>query len=388
MARMDDDLFVKVVLKFKVYRPGTGKNAWFKDRAHLSAAVEAIADLPFFADLQFGGAEDAVKPVRDVATAQKLVALGADDPSSLRERDGDDPDLLVRFAPMDDTLNVRMWSGRRSLAKHRETIVDQLTDAAIAIRNALRDVAGLAVGYGYAVHESEGEFAYPRPRPPITHAVFPVGSIVTLIDHAYHASKAEDADPDLARSLDATPSEAPARRARANDLTVIRWVRDATEAELQRGAAAHERWLTATTTAEVELGYNERGDQLEERGRTVAKAPLTLYAPATKIGYKAVVVFPDGTIEPHAWNQAKMVLKDRALKDGTKVAEVKLVVPLRDLVFTVAAEAKKAGFSGVLYPADDGSFWNPDPPGNWADPPMGAESAKPSKPRAKKPKAR
>ena len=73
---------------------------------------------------------------------------------------------------------------------------------------------------------------------------------------------------------------------------------------------------------------------------------------------------------------------------GTKVAEVKLVVPLRDLVFTVAAEAKKAGFSGVLYPADDGSFWNPDPPGNWADPPMGAESAKPSKPRAKTPKAR
>jgi hypothetical protein len=36
----------------------------------------------------------------------------------------------------------------------------------------------------------------------------------------------------------------------------------------------------------------------------------------------------------------------------------------------VADRAKQAGFDSVLYPDDQGVFWNPDPPGVWLTPPV------------------
>ena len=151
-------------------------------------------------------------------------------------------------------------------------------------------------------------------------------------------------------------------------LVVNRWAVIATPTALAEAASAHDTWAQQRIPTERMPGWNDRGDQQEIKGTTQARPPLTLYGVKSKIGYKAVMVSPEGELEPTALAEAKAVLDRGALDDGTPVNRVKLVVPTRDFAIAVAPRAREAGFEAVLYPADDNTFWNPVPPGLWRDP--------------------
>ncbi len=119
----------------------------------------------------------------------------------------------------------------------------------------------------------------------------------------------------------------------------------------------------------ISSGYNALGDLAEPMRGLEERPPLTMYAPQSRTGYVAVMLDEHGVPEEHYWSLAKDIASQRVLPDGTPVDRVRMVVPLRDLAIDFAADARNQGIDAVLYPADDGTWWNPDPPGDWAYPP-------------------
>ena len=390
MAKDDDiELVLDVRFEFHPAAKKSAKGGWYKNKEHLEHAVDALVELPFFKDLKFAGPDDKLKSFKTPQELKSLVAIGRDEWTYVQSSDEDDRELRIVFQPTYDQLDLKIFISGRLLKKHSDTILDQYIAAAHGVRDALGDVAGMAVGYVWPDPGDGEPFKYPRPRPPRTHPEIPIYSVVDLVDLRFHKSKHPNAQPKEARALTAESPPKPAVRTEDDDFVALRWAKNATPSELRRAAGQRESWISEQIPMELEDGFNEQGDQIEKPGKGAkAKPPLTLYSEKYRTGYKAVVVFPDGAVEPHAWNQAKMVLKKKKLDDGSPVDDLMIVVPLREHVFTISEEAKKNGFAAVVYPSEDGYFWNPDPPGEWLGPPIGAEKSKPLKPRVKKSQSR
>lgn len=364
-----EDLELRLTLEFRVRRT---EKTWFKDKKYLGAVVEALAEQPLFGDLTVAGRWDRTKPFESLAQAKSLVAIGRAVDTSLESPTKDDAtsDLRVVLQPRAEAFSLLIFCKGAVLAKHRKTILEQFVALSIRVREALADVAGIFTGYAtpWFAPLSTGDWVYPRPRPPRTHPGVPIHSVVDVIDLRFHTSKHPEVEPEPARALATAKAPTAVRRHAKDDLVVIQWAKDATLAELQRAASEHEVWFSAQVETLLDDGFNELGDRIEKARNAQPAPPLTLYSPKWRVGYKTVVVFPDGSVDKSAWNAAKKVVKTKATEDGSLVDEVMIIVPKRDLVFVVAERAKEAGFAAVLYPGDDGTFWNPDPPGLWRTP--------------------
>ncbi|MBL8620406.1 MAG: hypothetical protein JNK64_03855 [Myxococcales bacterium] len=377
-ASQPSDLQLLLSLDFTVrLDPKTEKPLkWLKDKSVVAALVEAVLSLPVCADMRFAEVDE-IEPFAGLKAAKALVATGRVAIVKFQDSDQDQADVVARLAVRDGAFELWIRATGEPLAKHRSTIIDQFTNLAARLRDLLEGTAGLDIGYITAAYRVR-PFRYLRDRPPRWHDHYPGNSIVDLLDTRFHQSAEPGARPDDIAALTKKPAP-PARIAEAGGLMVIRWAESADEAEVIRAAGEHERWIAERLSPALAEGFNADGDQLEDRWTLEARPPLTLYSPMTHIGYKAVVVFPDGTIEESAWKDALRIAKAKALPDGSPVAEVRIVVPNRDLTFAVAEQAAAAGFTAVVYPDDRGSFWNPDPPGPWRSPPTGPKSAKPLK---------
>ena len=360
-----EDLFLKAVFEFEFFSAGP----WYKDRELVAGIVTAVARLPLFAEFTLAGPEDRQKPFSGVEAATALMANGTDDVTYLQDGPDETRTAMVRIAPSDNSLTLKIWCGGAVLQRHRATLLDQLSQVIRDILGQFTGVAGLAYGYAFPVHDRANGFSYPRPRPPQRHASIQIYSVVEYFDLAFHRSTHAEAALDGVEAL--LSGEAPecARwlSVEGSDLVEVRFVEDAgDEAGLQRGASAHEVWLSTHLPTRIDGGYNALGDAVERVGGDETPAPpLTLYSASSGIGYKAVMVSPEGAIERDAWDEAAEVLAAGQISGDRPVGAVKLIVPARRHALQIAAEAGKAGFAAVLYPDDEGRFWNPDPPGRW-----------------------
>jgi hypothetical protein len=366
MAAESDDLYIKAVLQFAFAKPGR----WYRKKETLHAILDVIAGQPMFGELTAAGPDDKLVPFSGVAAAKKLISTGKSGTYLLDDGQDYDRHVLVQFDIEDDALGVQIWCGRDALARHRASILDQTTAVARGVRAVLSGQAGLRYGFAYPIHEDEGGFEYPRPRPPREHGAIQVYSVLELLDLDFHHSSHPEAETAGVEALAAAELPSYASRTTEGGLCVIRWVDDAgDESQLMRGASAHEAWMGAHLETWIDGPYNELGDCRELREGVEQRPPLTMYSPVKRVGYKAVVVLPNGKLENPAWKIAVDIARSKQLPDGAPVDQVKIVVPLRRLALQVHDTAIRAGIAAVLYPSDDGEFWDPDPPGSWSMPP-------------------
>jgi hypothetical protein len=355
-----DDLYLDLRLHFSTWRTD---ELWFKKRQHLERALDAIAPLPFFAELTRAGVDcGRMKRFANLKEAKALVAIGKDTSTTLESETKASirEDAMVGFGPLSSGLAVVIWIGGAALQRHRATIVDDLERAAIGIRAAMRPIAGLYEGYAGACHVSGLRFAYPRQRPPRRDRRNPdAAKILELIDVPFQESQHVDADPAYFMPL-AQSKRLRARRTEIDGLVSIRWASSGSTPDLQRAASARAIWFARTTKPPVDFGWNEQADFIEDRRRWEPKPPLSSYSRYRKTGYQAV----DGTSDRRHWTVAKQVLDAKKLPGGEEIEAVKLVAPSRELALQLVAEAKKMGFAAVLY-EKDGKLWDPDPPGEW-----------------------
>jgi len=361
------DLLLNAFLRF--YPDQKSGTSWLEDRARPKALLGAVLGSPLFAGIAVGrlGGDD-YEPVTPDKAAE-MVATGSNVLARFLDRE-DDHELLIGLDLRANRCEVRATASGAALAARGAHALDDLVTAMQACIAVLRGVAGLGDG-SIKINSLTGTFVYPRSRPPRESLRYPEASVVTFLDQAFHASGASAAKPDEIAALTEPAPPAPAETTTRDGVVTVRWTRTLGQDELKAGASAHGLWIADRIKPDIADHFNELGDQRDLNASNGAPSGgLTLYNPRNQLGYKAVLVLPDGSVEPTAWNEAKQILQAGKLEDGTPVRSVRIVVPLREHVFAIANEAKQAGFGAVVYPEGDGSFWNPDPPGDWIGPPI------------------
>lgn len=205
------------------------------------------------------------------------------------------------------------------------------------------------------------DVAFPRPVPPRSSPIWQPGAIDQYLGRTWHL--ADPARAAVLAAIEQAPLPEGAQRSRVGDV-----VRVAFAAELEVRASviaarvAHEQWITPLVPVELEPGWNALGDRAVFPAQPVRRAPFALYDARDRVGYVALVVMPDGTIDVDAWNQAAAIAQSGALADGTPVDGVRLVVPRRADAIALHPRARAAGFQMTTYGTGQ-VFWEvyPEP---------------------------
>jgi hypothetical protein len=340
---------------------------WIKERVKVIEVVDKVLDTSLGSLVKWAGVHGSAKKAESRKAFHDLIATGKSEVFVLfPNKKVLSVSLVLTITPMALGVDVRVHDAE--LEARRATVIDDVVAVAAAVRSC-GGIAGLKYGYVSPLVNSKASFPRPRPRPPRRPDTISVAAIHETNDQTFHRSEHPDAA-EGARLLASAELPAPARRTEHDGLMLVRWAEDFSDvAALERGAAAHEDWIGRHLPTTIEGGYNELGDLAEPMQGLEARPPLTMYAPQSRTGYVAVVIDEQGAPEDHYFRLAKDLAARRALPDGAAVERVRIVVPLRELAIDFAGEARRQGIDAVLYPADDGTWWNPDPPGDWAYPP-------------------
>ena len=340
---------------------------WYEERDRVVPLLDAILDSPIGREVRFAGESSSWKEATTREAVHQLIAVGKDSSFGMFA-DPKVPRLQMVLAITHGAFELEFRVHGDLYERRKQTLLDEVGAIAAALRRA-GTLGGLRWGFAAPVLRARAGYDYPRPRPPRTDARIPSGAVLDALDVRYHAGDDRDADEGAIRLARA---ELPAyvRRDEADGLVLLRWTEDLGDIpEPERAYAETEDWMGSHPTSAIARGYNDVGDAREPMRSLEQRPPLTMYDPTTKTGYVAVLLLEDGAPVAEPWQIARTAARDGRLEDGTPVDRVKIIVQLRELALDFTAQARAAGIDAVLYPAEDGTWWNPDPPGRWAYPP-------------------
>lgn len=170
-------------------------------------------------------------------------------------------------------------------------------------------------------------------------------------------------DSALLAGLLTSPLPPTATRSIDGDVVVLTFERDLRDADaVARARTAHEQWISQIVPTEPARGWNTEGDRLVIPGELTPHEPLTLYDAAARVGYKAIVVQPDDSVDQEIWGDMQRIAAQKRLHDGTRVDSVRLIVPVRENALAIHDRAIADGFEMVIYPAGSARvFWQVHP---------------------------
>lgn len=333
------------------------------ESANLTADVKRVKKMagaylsaPLFDAITLAKVDDR-KPKKVTAkTRAEVAATGKDSLVEFFDSLDMDPGMFVQFDLREPSIDVRAVAEAPAVSKRRATALDELTAAFVAAAEVWRGVAYVRWGHIKAEYVGASPPYARLPKPRVS-ARYPQRSVVTFLDRA-NEDWAEDVEALL------VPPPAHATIAKHGELVEIRWAKTLDDGDVAQASTWHDCWIRRTAT-EPDKQFNAEGDELVSAGNAKPVAPLTLYNPWWKIGFKAVLVTPDGDLEQSAWEEALAVLRAKALPSGEPVEKLWIVAPLREHALAMHERVVKAGFDGALYPGRRTDFWNPTPKAPW-----------------------
>ncbi len=354
-------LFLKLTA---IAQPKSGKPvAMTKDVARIEALVEAFLSAPALAAATHMQIDDDAVTTVTPKTRAKRAAAGRELTVEYFDHESPKRNVLAQFALGDAEAEIRVVLEGGQLAEHRATALDDLIAAVQRAVDAWRGVAAASEARLKAEYDG-AQPPYPRARPPRKNLRYPPRSLVTFLDPAFHQSGDAFAKPEELAALTEPPPPAPAVVTTHNGLITVRWAKTLDDDTIAAASAGHDRWIRRIDT-DLEDDFNAEGDEAIEPGNARPLPPLTLYNPYMKLGFKTVLVLPDGEPEASAWNEAKALIQAHALPDGKPLDILWVIVPLREHAIALHTRAVEAGFRATLYPDKHGRFWDPCPPGPW-----------------------
>ena len=336
---------------------------WYADKARVTALVDAFLDAPLGRRIRHAGVFGKERPVKDAAAIRKAIVTGK--ATSYAMLDAKAQHEATTFITLDlepDAFSASMLLQGKALASVAATLFVDLETIAQKLATRTRDLGGLGLGFAHPM--SDSGFAYPRPRPPVTHRRYEVSSVLDFVDKRFHESEHERARPEDATRLATTATPKRVARTDRDGLLSMRWI-DGCDDERALAVASghHEMWIASALACDPDEEWNEHGDQLVEPHSRSRRAPFTFFDPEEKVGYKAIVVDAKGKPDPEIWKEMTAALASR----GKSVEAIRLVAPVRKSAIAIADRARKAGFDAVVYPDDDDQLWNPTPEGWWIE---------------------
>jgi hypothetical protein len=245
------------------------------------------------------------------------------------------------------------------LAGRCKTLLGQVAQFFVGLFEAMP--AGTKMTYCTALAQEP----YPRVRPPrrSSEPLF-LGALLDVIDVAEMRACRAPAEVDAV--LGAPLPEGVSRTVHGG-LAVIQWVDDVCDiARIGAARTQQEQWLVAHATLDRHPDFSPEGDAAEVAYDLEPHPPLTFYRVGPQVGYKAIVAMKDGSVDEGEWAEVRGWLERRQLPDGSPIAEMKVIVPLREGAVKLLDRAKRDGI-GVLYPGDGQQFFDPSPTGEWVD---------------------
>jgi hypothetical protein len=267
------------------------------------------------------------------------------------EEDTSDPDCEVILNLATGRVDVSIRLGGEVL----ERFIDRLVTLAIGwVTRWTR-----ALPAGIDLHQgglSPWERPYPRPHPPRT-STWQLDAVCHMIGQRRLRRSPEDSA--VLAGLLTSPLPPTATRSIDGDALVLMFERNLRDVDaVARARAAHEQWISQIVPTEPARGWNAEGDRLVIPGELAPHEPLTLYDAAARVGYKAIVVQPDGSVDEDIWRTMQHVAAQKRLPDGTRVDSVRLIVPVRQNALAIHDRAIADGFEMVTYPAGTARvFW-------------------------------
>ena len=162
----------------------------------------------------------------------------------------------------------------------------------------------------------------------------------------------------VARVL-AAPSPPGVRRVDLANAALLFWTdRLSDDGALAEARMRHERHLTEVVRTVKAPRVAPPGDVQISVGPLHEHPPLSFVDAGQRIGFKTVVVFPDGSLQD-GWDAAAAIARAGDLPGFGPLRAVYVIVPLREQALALRARAEAAGFAGVLYPGGPGELWRP-----------------------------
>jgi hypothetical protein len=338
---------------------------WWRDRGLLSTMVQPVAAAGLWLDFDHGGRAGArLEPFASVDAP--LDALSAGDACAYMfsrdasgRRDGSFFEITVELQAATPVLVV----AKPDFEDRRATLLDAMEAVMAAWHAALRGRAVLRPTGGAWIFPP----CEPAERPPREETEWGVAGVLDLLDPRFGDGASEEAiaaKADIAQAL-CTPLPAGARRTERNGAFMFRWVGDLCDEDaVMRGVAARDRWLVETLQPPVAPDWNKAGDRQVLSGRGPAHPPLVAYDQRDCIGYLAIVATDEGPLDPELLADAACWMRAGQLPDGTPLAELRLIAPVRAAAVALRQHSQPLGLPTVLYVTNDGNFWDPFPSGS------------------------
>ena len=298
-----------------------------------------------------------LKPPRPIGSVAELRAQSStwryELVDLLSEEDDMDPDCEVILNLNTDMMNASVNLGGEPLARFADRLVSLAAGWVGQWSRALPNTVDLREGFLMPSRRD-----YPRPRPPRA-SQWNLGGVTHYLGQRWLKRTGDGA---LLNKLLREPLPTGASRKIDGDVVLLAFIDDVRDAPtVAHARAAHEQWISRIVPTEPARGWNAEGDRIVIPAEPQPLAPLTLYDPGPKVGYKAIVVQPDGGIDEGIWAELKAILQNGALPDGTPVASLRLIVPVRDNALALHDHAVREGFEMVIYPRGQGVFWQVHP---------------------------
>ena len=304
-----------------------------------------------------------VRPGRgsEVVSSAQLADLAAQWPEPVHVKlratgDDDSGTVLCDGARID----LNLYHTAPTIEREADTLLARLFDAlgaAAAMADDLRFERYCCV--------SVRNLGYPRPRPLQVPLVVTPEALVDLIDRRTTFPPEERTALETIRSA-ALPEGA--TRHEHGPVTLINWAADCTFADVDRlrqRLAARDRWLMRVGASTIHPDWNAQGDARHGFIGGEPHPALTLFTPALGLGYKAIHSGqPPAEIEATLQSAARWIAEKR-VDERTEVSNVIIIADSRDAALALKPRLDAAGVRSVVYPADDGSFWDPFPMGEW-----------------------
>lgn len=337
-------------------------NQMFTDLARVEQTAEAFLSAPVLSAVARAQVDDRRPKKVTAKTRATIAATGKH--ATIEYLDCPNPGrgVFVQLSLLYGAIHIRVVVEPTEIEKHRATALDELIAAFVRCAEVWRGEAVVREGFIKAEYHAGLHWDWPRYarlRKPRYSMRYPPRSLVTFFDRS-RAAKPKDVDALM------QPTPAHATITTHGDLVEVRWAKSLDDDEVARASTWHDCWIRRVTT-DRDSDFNELGDEEVNAGSAKPLAPLTLYNPWLKIGFKAVLVTPEGELEESAWNEALSVLKARALPSGEEVVKLWIVVPLREHAIAVHERVLAAGFEAAVYPKSNYTFSNPVPKGPWLD---------------------
>jgi hypothetical protein len=345
---------VSLDLTFDIRKP----SAWWKDGRIGRELATALTGNGLWLDFAFAGtAGGRMRPLHAPEEVEDFARKWKPAEYSLQQDPDDDLEApTLTLSVREGYFAAALLVTGEALEERAARLVESLAGFGKQIFAALAPIATLTLGQTIVSEP------YPRPRPPrVTTLGLSPGSLLDFVDLDFLRANGSKKQADAVAKAKLPPG---ASRERDGRLVVLRWAAEV--ADLRRVAAARarqERWLVENVGLDRDQNYNEAGDLLVDADGAEEHPPLTYYDPANEIGYKAVV---PTAMDAAQWAEIERWAKRGKLPDGSVLSAVRLIVPNRAAALKLRARARETGVKAVLYTDNQGQWWDPSPPGEWA----------------------